>query len=83
VHGGDYFLTLVSFMGFEGALIALYEEPEEVKALLDYVSEFYLEVMKRQILYCRPDIYQLMDDDSALKGPFFSPKCTGSFSNPA
>jgi hypothetical protein len=72
VHGGDYFLTLVSFMGFEGALISLYEEPEEVKALLEYVSEFYIEVMKNQIKYCKPDCYNLMDDDAALKSPFFS-----------
>ena len=72
VHGGDYFLTLVSFMGFEGALISLYEEPEEVKALLEYVSDFYIEVMKNQIKYCKPDCYNLMDDDAALKSPFFS-----------
>ncbi len=45
--GGDYFLTLISFMGFENAMLALYEEPEEVKALLEYVSGFYLEVLKK------------------------------------
>ena len=38
-HGGDYFLTLVSFMGFEGALLAMFEEPDEVYALFDYISE--------------------------------------------
>ena len=31
--GGDYFLTLVSLLGFENTLFALYEEPEEVKEL--------------------------------------------------
>ena len=72
VIGGDYFLTLVSFMGFENALIALYEEPEEVKALLEYVSEFYIAVFKQQIRYVKPDVMILMDDDSALRAPFFS-----------
>lgn len=72
IHGGDYFLTLVSFMGFEGALYALYEEPEEVKALLEYVSEFYIEIMKQEIYWCKPDIYSIMDDDSAYRAPFFS-----------
>ncbi|NLV51358.1 MAG: veratrol--corrinoid protein metyltransferase [Clostridiales bacterium] len=72
VGGGDYFLTLVSFMGFENALIALYEEPEEVKALLDYVSEFYLLVLKQQLRYVKPDVMSLMDDDAALRAPFFS-----------
>lgn len=70
--GGDYFLTLVSLMGFENALIAMYEEPEEVMALLEHISGFYLEVMKQQIKYVKPDFYGLMDDDSAYKMPFFS-----------
>lgn len=72
IHGGDYFLTLVSFMGFEGALMALYEEPEEVKAMLEYVSEFYIEVMKQEMKWCKPDIYRIMDDDAAARAPFFS-----------
>ena len=72
VVGGDYFLTLISFMGFENAMIALYEEPEEVKALLEYVSEFYLEVFKQQIKWLKPDTMTLMDDDAAYRAPFFS-----------
>ncbi len=70
--GGDYFLTLVSFMGFEGALIAMHEEPEEVYALFEYVSEFYLEVMRKQIQYAKPEVYTIMDDDAAKLAPFFS-----------
>lgn len=73
-HGGDYFLTLVSFMGFENALLAMYEEPDEVMELFDYVSQHYLEVMRRQIQYVKPDIYTIMDDDSAYRAPFFSPE---------
>ncbi len=72
VGGGDYFLTLVSFMGFENTLLALYEEPEEVKELLEYVSEFYLLVLKQQIRYIKPDVLGLMDDDAAYRAPFFS-----------
>ena len=72
--GGDYFLTLVSFMGFEGALMAMYEEPDEVTALFDYVSEHYLNVMRQQIRYAKPEIYTIMDDDAAMRAPFFSPE---------
>ncbi len=71
-HGGDYFLTLVSFMGFENALIAMYEEPDEVIALFDYISEHYLEVMRQQIKHVKPEIYTIMDDDSAYRAPFIS-----------
>ena len=70
--GGDYFLTLVSLMGFENALVAMYEEPEEVQALLEYIADFYIMVMKKQIQYAKLDHYILMDDDSAYRAPFFS-----------
>ena len=72
VDGGDYFLTMVALMGFEQTMLALYEEPECVKALLNRVSEFYLMVTKKQMEYLKPDIYILMDDDSAYRSPFFS-----------
>lgn len=82
VGGGDYFLTLVSFMGFEDALLALYEEPEEVKALLEYVSEFYVEVLKKQIYYMHPEVLGMMDDDSAALSPFFSVEMYREFFKP-
>ena len=72
VTGGDYFLTLISLMGFENAMLALYEEPEEVKALLEYISEFYLAVLKEQIRWIKPEVMSIMDDDAALRAPFFS-----------
>lgn len=72
LSNGDYFLTLVSLMGFEDAMLALYEEPEEVKALLDYISDFYILVQKMQIKYVHPDGLMLMDDDAAFRAPFFS-----------
>ena len=34
-YGGDFFLKLVGFMGFEGALVAMYEEPTAVKEMFD------------------------------------------------
>ncbi len=72
VSGGDYFLTLVSLLGFEGAMLALYEEPDEVKELLETVSEFYLTVMKEQLRWLKPDVYGIMDDDAAYRAPFIS-----------
>ena len=82
VSGGDYFLTLISFMGFENAMLALYEEPEEVKALLEYVSQFYLEVLKQQIRWIKPEVMSIMDDDSALRAPFFSVEMYREFFKP-
>ncbi|MCL2046363.1 MAG: hypothetical protein FWG88_08260 [Oscillospiraceae bacterium] len=72
VGGGDYFLTLVSLMGFNGALLAMIEEPEEVKALLTHISEFYTTILKHQFYWTKPDVMGIMDDDASEKAPFFS-----------
>lgn len=70
--GGDYFQTLVSFMGFEEALIAMYEEPEEVFALLDYISQHCIAVLKQELYWLKIDSYGLADDCAAARAPFFS-----------
>lgn len=82
VGGGDYFLTAVSFMGFENTLLAMYEEPDALLEMLDYVSEFYLEVLKQQIYYCKPDGLSIMDDDAGYRQPFFSVEMYQKFYKP-
>jgi len=82
VGGGDYFLTAVSFMGYEDTMLAMYEEPDAFKEMLEYVSDFYLEVLKKQIYYCKPDALGLMDDDSAYHAPFFSLEMYREFFKP-
>ncbi|MDR0906375.1 MAG: veratrol--corrinoid protein metyltransferase [Oscillospiraceae bacterium] len=73
VAGGEYFQTLVSFMGFAEAVMAMFEEPDEVYALLDYISEYNIEIAKQRIRYTKPDIYMVSDDCAAAMHPFFSP----------
>ncbi len=80
--GGDYFLTLVSFMGFENLLLNLYEEPDEIKAMLDYVSKFYMLVLEKSAQYMEPDEITFMDDDSSERAPFFSVEMYQEFFKP-
>ena len=68
-----FFQTFVSFMGFGGALCAMYEEPEEVKSLLQYLSDFYYEIDKVCIESCQPDMASIVDDTATWQNPFFSP----------
>ena len=68
------FLNLVAFMGFSEGLCAMYEEPEEVRALLEYISDFYLEVGEKCIDYYEPDFFNIADDTATSKNPFFSPE---------
>jgi hypothetical protein len=71
LHMG-YFQTLMSFMGFEDGLLSFYEEPEAVHELLDYVSEFYMNVADHVIDLYKPDILTFMDDTAAWHSPFIS-----------
>ncbi|SHH65173.1 Uroporphyrinogen decarboxylase (URO-D) [Sporobacter termitidis DSM 10068] len=71
LHMG-YFQTLMSFMGFSEGLMAMFEEPDEVKALLTYICDFYMDVADRCIDLYRPDVLTFMDDTAAWGGPFIS-----------
>lgn len=71
MHVG-YFQQLMSFMGFTEGLCALYEEPEEVKALLSYMSDFYCEVEKNCIDYYEPDMVGITDDTATWNASFIS-----------
>lgn len=67
-----YFQMLVSFMGFENCLMALYEEPEEVEALLDYICGVYEYVTDKCIDLYKPDILNITDDTATWQAPFIS-----------
>lgn len=71
LHVG-YFQNLMAFMGFSEGLCAMYEEPEEVRALLEYLCDFYTEIGRNYIRYCDPDIFNVTDDTAAWKSPFIS-----------
>ena len=72
--GGGYFQQLMSFMGFNEGLCAMYEEPEEVKALFDYLHEFFYGIAVKYIDYVNPDVLSLADDTASERAPFVSPE---------
>ena len=67
-----FFQNLMAFMGFSEGLCAMYEEPEEVYALMDYLCTFYEKVAENILDYYHPDIYTMMDDTAAWLNPFIS-----------
>ena len=71
VHVG-YFQQLMAFMGFGEGLCAMFEEPEEVKALYDYLCDFYTGITKKCLEYYKPDFFELTDDTATAINPFVS-----------
>ena len=72
VFNGGYFMTLMNMMGFVDGLCAMIEEPEEVYALFDYISQRALAHEKILIEHFHPDVYSLSDDTAAMQAPFIS-----------
>jgi hypothetical protein len=70
--GNGYFMMLTYFMGFNNALVACIEEPEEVKALLNFILDLNLELGKNFIHYYKPDMYHMGDDIAHERAPFVS-----------
>lgn len=71
MHVG-YFQNLMAFMGFTEGLCAMFEEPEEVYALFDYMCDFYTSVTRNIMPYVKPDVVTLMDDTATWRAPFIS-----------
>ncbi|MCL2137326.1 MAG: hypothetical protein FWH40_07400 [Coriobacteriia bacterium] len=67
-----YFMILTYFMGFDNALVACSEEPEEVKDLLHFILDMNLEIGKNFIHYYKPDVYGFGDDIAHERAPFIS-----------
>jgi hypothetical protein len=78
LHNG-YFQLLMEFMGFTNGLCAMYEEPDAVKELFAYLSDFYCTVLEKTIDYYNPDILMTADDTAAWRNPFISPEMFREF----
>jgi hypothetical protein len=76
------FQLFVSFMGFSEGLCAMYEEPDEVKELLQYISDFHYEIDKACFEYVNPDMASLLDDTATWHNPFISPEMYREFFKP-
>ncbi len=60
-------------MGFEEALCALLEEPEEVGAFFDALVDHKIKLIEKLAEYYKPDAITFHDDWGTQTGPFFSP----------
>jgi len=67
-----FFQPFVSFMGFDEGLMACFEEPDEVKDLLNYLCDFAVDAAKKYLFYYKPDFGSMGDDIAHERNPFLS-----------
>jgi len=70
------FERLAALMGFEGALISMYEEPEATRELFEAVVDYKIEMAKKVMLHYRtaPDAWENFDDVATARSLFMSKK---------
>jgi hypothetical protein len=76
------FQTLMAFMGHTEGLVAMAEEPEAVKELLDYLCGTYEPFLEKTIDAYKPDIWSMGDDTCTELDPFFSVEMYKEFFKP-
>ena len=72
VSAGGFFQSLMAFMGFTEGLVACFEEPDEVKALVNYLCDSYLGLADKFLQYYKPDYVSFGDDIAHERSPFVS-----------
>ncbi len=60
-------------MGMENAMMALYEEPETMHDLINYLTDYEIEYAKQVIKYLKPDALFHHDDWGSQRSSFMSP----------
>jgi hypothetical protein len=71
-----YFERLISFMEFEGAIIALVDEEQKdaVKAFFEKLTDLYIRIFDKYLLYFPEiDVIYFHDDWGSQKNTFFAP----------
>lgn len=66
------FQQFVAFTGFENALMALYEEPDAVKEILECMADLYLPICEAAAQHYTMDCVYILDDTASASGPFIS-----------
>ena len=73
------FERLHHLMGMEGTMLALYEEPEAITDLINYITQFELDYAKEIIKYIKPDALYRHDDWGGMISTFVSPQMFEEF----
>ncbi len=67
------FERMQSFLGFEGALMALYDNPEESAELIEAIANHKIKMFEKIIQYYDPDIMSFHDDYGVQRSMIISP----------
>lgn len=66
------FQQLMAMIGFVDGLVALYEEPEIMEEILDYMISYMEPHIAATVEHYNPDLFIILDDTATQRAPFIS-----------
>lgn len=73
VDAGSFYGILRNWMGVENASYALYDEPEWVEEVMDYLADFYIRILEKAVRDFTIDVALFWEDICYKNGPMLSP----------
>lgn len=80
--GNGVFERLAAMMGFEGALIAMAEDPDEVSAFFEALTDYKIAALDHIIEAYHPDTITYFDDVATERAMFMSPRAFNTLIKP-
>ncbi len=79
IGGGSIYGWLRNWMGIEGICKALYDDPEWVHEMMDYIADFVVAVVHRAVTEVQFDYVTMWEDMAYKAGPHISPRMFREF----
>lgn len=79
ISGGSIFGWIRNWMGLEGICHALYDDPEWVHEMMDYIAEFIVATVHRAVEEVDIDYVNMWEDMAYKAGPLISPRMFRDF----
>ena len=67
-----FFWTPRTLLGIEEHMLALYDAPQLLHSINQYILDFYIKYLDKIFNYVKPDVLYLMEDLSGANGPMIS-----------
>lgn len=74
IMGGSLYGYLRNYMGIEALSCLMYDDPELLCEILDYMTNFYIQVLTPVVRAVKFDLVYIFEDCCGAQGPLFSPE---------
>ena len=82
IDGGSFYGYIRDWVGAENLSLMLYDDPELVRDMMDYLADFFIQVLAKAVAEVRIDFAMFWEDMCYNAGPLLSPAMFREFMLP-